>query len=64
MTLEQRINMLMVGVLQGKDHLEKLYGSLEENLEAMDTDSMEFMFGHLTGMMEIIRVLLEGFEEE
>ena len=56
--------MLTIGILQGKDHLEKIYGNLEENLEVMDTDSVEFMFGHLTGMMEIIRVLLEGFEEE
>jgi hypothetical protein len=64
MNLEERINMLTIGILQGKDHLEKIYGNLEENLEVMDTDSVEFMFGHLTGMMEIIRVLLEGFEEE
>jgi len=64
MTLENRLNMMTIGVLQGKEHLETIYGDFNENMEQVDVNSKEFMFGHITGMMEVLRVLIEGFEEE
>jgi hypothetical protein len=67
MKIEDKIKLLLVGVVNGRQHLEQLYGNFEETLETMNLESKEFLFGHVTGMMEIIRVLTvtnEGFPVE
>jgi len=63
MNLEMQIQLLAVGVLAAKAHLETLYGDFGENLEAIDMESKEFLFGHITGMLEILQQLV-GEEEE
>jgi len=64
MNLEERLNFMTHGVLRGKEHLETLYGDLNENLESLDVHGKEFVFGHLTGMMEVLRFLLEEHVED
>ena len=67
MKIEDKIKLLLVGVVNGRQHLEQLYGNFEETLETMNLESKEFLFGHVTGMMEIIRVLTvtdKGFPVE
>jgi|TARA_Y100000310_G_C20589068_1_gene766992 hypothetical protein len=63
MNLEDRLNFMAHAVINGKKHLEDLYGDFNEVLEGMDLNSKEFLFGHITGMMEVMRVLI-GEEEE
>jgi hypothetical protein len=67
MKIEDKIKLLFIGIKNGRDHLEQMYGDFDENLESMDYESKEFVFGHVTGMMEILRVLTvteEGFAVE
>ena len=67
MKIEDKIKLLLIGVVNGRQHLEQQYGNFEETLESMNLESKEFLFGHVTGMMEIIRVLTvtdKGFPVE
>jgi hypothetical protein len=63
MNLEEQIKLLMLGVYQGREHLISLYGDFDKVIETLDLESKEFLFGHLTGMMEILRQLMEDEEE-
>jgi hypothetical protein len=62
MGFEERLNFITHGIIEGKNHLESIYGSLEENLKNMNENSKEFQIAHLTGMLEVIQYLL-GEEE-
>jgi len=64
MNLEEQIKLLTLGVYQGREHLVALYGDFDKVLDTLDLESKEFLFGHLTGMMEILRQLMDGGEEE
>ena len=57
--LNEKFNFLVAGVHQGRLHLETQFGSFEEMLQQCDLESKEFMFGHITGMMEMLRHMLE-----
>jgi hypothetical protein len=57
MIIEDKIKLLIVGILNGRAHLEQMFGDFNETLIGLDHESKEFLFGHVTGMMEIIRVL-------
>lgn len=63
MELKQKIDLLTIGVIHGKQHLTAMFGDFDETLNELDTESKEFLFGHLTGMMEILRQLLPDEEE-
>ena len=62
--LDEKFKFLVVGVHQGRLHLEQMYGPYDEVLEQCDLQSKEFMFGHITGMMEMLRHMLEKGDEE
>jgi hypothetical protein len=62
--LDEKFKFLVAGVHQGRLHLEQMYGSFEDVLEQCDLESKEFMFGHITGMMEMLRHMLEEGDEE
>ena len=57
--LQQKFHFLVAGVHQGRLHLEKQFGDFEKVLDQCDLESKEFMFGHITGMMEMLRHMLE-----
>jgi len=62
--LDEKFNFLVAGVHQGRLHLEAQFGPFNEILNQCDLESKEFMFGHVTGMMEMLRHMLEEGEEE
>jgi hypothetical protein len=62
--LQEKFNFLVTGVHQGRLHLETLFGDFESILEECNLESRDFMFGHLTGMMEMLRHMLEDYGEE
>lgn len=64
MNLDEKVQLLVLGVYQGRQHLSSLYGDFDNVLEDLDVESKEFLFGHLTGMMEILRQLMDEGEEE
>ena len=63
-TLQQKFNFLVAGVHQGRLHLEKQFGDFEKVLDQCNLESKEFMFGHITVMMEMLRHMLEEGDEE
>ena len=62
--LQEKFHFLVAGVHQGRLHLETLFGDFETILEECNLESRDFMFGHLTGMMEMLRHMLEDYGEE
>ena len=62
--LQEKFHFLVAGVHQGRMHLETHFGDFETILEECDLESRDFMFGHVTGMMEMLRHMLEEGDEE
>ena len=62
--LQEKFHFLVAGVHQGRMHLETLFGDFETILEECDLERRDFMFGHVTGMMEMLRHMLEEGDEE
>ncbi len=61
--MASKMDFMANGIIQGRQHLENLFGDFNEVLEDMDLNSKEFLFGHITGMMEVMRILLSEEEE-
>jgi len=57
--IDEKFHFLVAGVHQGRLHLETLFGDFETILADCDLESKDFMFGHITGMMEMLRHMLE-----
>ena len=62
--IDVKFQLLVAGVHQGRMHLETLYGPFDEILNQCNLESKEFLFGHVTGMMEMLRHMLEEGDEE
>jgi hypothetical protein len=63
MTLEERFKFLSLGINEGVNHLENLYGDFTENIDTMDANGKEFMHGYTLGLIDAIKLLI-GDEEE
>ena len=62
--LQEKFHFLVAGVHQGRLNLETLFGDFETILAECDLESKDFMFGHITVMMEMLRHMLEDYGEE